>query len=254
MKSPRQTPQPDSLAVAAEVFVRGFSYTRSFTHPFLAERVGPLWVMRDAPRRQSADYRREEWVAADTAPTAVDRLARKHTWGRFCICALLPVGEPDVPWRAAYKALGYRLTATEPVMVHTLKTIPRFTSPARIERVRTASLADAVARAAGARQMLPEHLAADMPLRHYAASLDGRVVGWVRSIATPAGTWCSNMAVLPEFRRRGIASALLAALLRDDRRHRSPRSVLTASHTGARLYLQLGYRPVGTLLLFAPRK
>lgn len=247
-------PRPTPLETATEVFVRGFGFTRSFTHPYLGERVGPVWVLRDAPRKNPADYRREEWVAGAVAPAAVDRLARAHTRGSFCVCALVPAGVPEAPLRAAYKALGYRLGATEPVMVHPLKKIPRVTSPATIQRVRTAELAAAVAKAAGQRQILPTQLGADAPLRLYAALVDGEVVGWVRSIVVAAGTWCSNMFVLPKHRRRGIATALLAQLLRDDRAGGAPQAVLTASHTGAKLYTTLGYEPIGTLLLFNPKK
>ena len=42
-----------------EVFARGVCFTRSFTHPYLAERVGGVWVMRDGPGKRG-DYRREE--------------------------------------------------------------------------------------------------------------------------------------------------------------------------------------------------
>ncbi len=62
------------------------------------------------------------------------------------------------------------------------------------------------------------------------------------------------MFVLPQHRRRGIATALLAQLLRDDRAGGAPQAVLTASHAGAKLYLTLGYQQIGTLLLFNPRK
>lgn len=250
MAKPRATP----LETATEVFVRGFGFTRSFTHPYLGERVGPVWVLRDAPRANPVDYRREEWIAVSVKPAEVDRLARQHTRGRFCICAMVPAGEPDGPIRTAYKALGYRLGATEPVMVHPLKKIPRVPAPATITRVLTSALADAVAKAANARQILPEQLTPGAPLRLYAATIDGQVVGWVRSIVCDAGTWCSNMFVLPKFRRRGIATALLARLLRDDRAGGAPQAVLTASHTGAKLYLTLGYAPIGTLLLFNPKQ
>lgn len=246
------------LARTTEVFVRGFGFTRSFTHPYHGDRIGALWVLRDAPRKNPADYRREEWIASGTAPAAVDRLARANTRGSFCICAMVPAGEPEQPTRDAYKAIGYRLAASEPVMVHALKKIPRVKSPATIQRVLTVELAAAVAKAAGQQQILPEHLskskAKPTPLRLYAALIDGEVVGWVRSIVCDAGNWCSNMFVLPKYRRRGIATALLAQLLRDDRAGGAPQAVLTASHAGAKLYLTLGYQPIGTLLLFNPKQ
>ena len=48
---------------AFEVFVRGHSAGKSRTYPYEATRVGPLWVMRDAPRKNPRDYRKEEWIA-----------------------------------------------------------------------------------------------------------------------------------------------------------------------------------------------
>ena len=48
------------IGFAIEVFVRGHSAGKSRTFPYEASRVGPLWVMRDAPRRNSRDYRKEE--------------------------------------------------------------------------------------------------------------------------------------------------------------------------------------------------
>ncbi len=35
---------------AIETFVRGYCFTRSFTHPYVAGKAGPLWVLRDGPR------------------------------------------------------------------------------------------------------------------------------------------------------------------------------------------------------------
>lgn len=246
--------RPDALARAAEVFVRGFTFTRSFTHPYLGERVGALWAMRDAPRKNPADYRREEWVALGTSAADVDRLVRRETRGRFAVCALLPAGEPDTGLRAEYKTAGYMLKATEPMMVNPLRRIPRATSPATISQVTTAEAAEALAKAARTRQILSAHLAPGAPLRAYVATVDGAIVGWVRSIECEAGTWCSNMYVQPAHRRRGIASALLAQLLRDDRARGAECAGLTASHTGAKLYVNVGYGQIGTLYLFMPRK
>ena len=45
----------------------------------------------------------------------------------------------------------------------------------------------------------------DAPQRQYVALIDGAIVGWVGSIAVDDATWCQNMYVQREFRRRGIA-------------------------------------------------
>ena len=241
------------LPHAIEVFARGFCFTSSFTHPYLAERIGKIWVVRDAPRKRG-DYRREEWIAHGVAPEVIDETARKHTRGRFAVCAFYGVDESDQPLRAGFKALGYRLGGTEPMMVHELKRIPRFEEPVEIVRVRTEDLAERVNKAARFRQVLPEHLVKDSPLRQYAALADGKPVGWVRSIDVEQATWCADMYVVPEFRRRGIARAMMAQMLRDDRAHGSKLAVLTASHAGAKLYPLVGYKQIGTLMLYTPKK
>jgi GNAT superfamily N-acetyltransferase len=243
-----------TLALAIETFARGYAFTRSFTHPYLAEHVGPLWVLRDAPRKRAADYRREEWVAHGVDPAEVDRLARAGTRGRFVVCAIRSTDEPVAPIKAAYKALGYRLQATETLMLHCLDELPPFDGPLPVERVTTQSMADALAKAAGSRQILPAHLRDDAPLRQYVALDRDRPVGWVRSIVVGEATWVSNMFVEPSHRRRGIGRSLLARMLADDRAHGANCSVLLASHAGALLYPRVGYETLGELLLYMPAK
>ena len=100
------------IEFAIEVFVRGHSAGRSRTFPYEVSRVGSLWVMRDAPRKNPRDYRKEEWIAHDVDPNEVDAIARQRARGRFFVCAMIAAGEPDEPMRTAYKILGYRLLAT----------------------------------------------------------------------------------------------------------------------------------------------
>ena len=246
------------MDAAIEVFVRAFAYGRSFTHPYLPERVGRMWVVRDGPRKNPADYRREEWIAAGVEAAEVDRLARAGTRGRYCICAIRGQGEDDAPLRAAYKSLGYRLQCTEPFMAHRLRRVPKLPEPYPVVRVTTRELADRLAKAARGRQVRPEHFRPDSPLWQYAA-LDGlRPVGWVRSILVESGAgpaaWVSNMFVEPAYRRRGIGRSLLARMLRDDRARGAARSVLLSSHTGALLYPHVGYEPIGELMIYTPKK
>ena len=241
------------MDAAIEVFARGFCFTRSFTHPYVAERVGPVWVVRDAPRERG-NHRTEEWIAQGVAPEEIDRLARGHARGRFAVCAIRAIDEPDEPLRTGFKALGYRLGTTEPLMTHSLRRIPRFDAPATIQRVTTERMAQRLAKAAGARRILPEHLVKDAPLRAYVALVDDEPVGWVRSIVVGDATWCSDMHVVPAFRRRGIGRAMLCDMLRDDRASGAATAVLLASHTGAKLYPIVGYEQIGTLLLITPKK
>lgn len=210
-------------------------------------------MMRDAPRKRG-NYRTEEWVAYGVAPSEIDRVARAQTRGRYTICAFCYKDESDEPLRAEFKELGYRLNATEPLMIHSLTQIPSFEAPAIIRRVTTQELADRVNKAARSRQILPEHLQNDAPLREYTALIDEEVVGWVSSIMAGNDTWCSNMYVKTEFRRRGIARAMLSQMLHDDRNAGAEQAVLLASHTGAKLYPVVGYEQIGTLLIYTPKR
>ncbi|MFT5085718.1 MAG: putative GNAT family acetyltransferase [Planctomycetota bacterium] len=62
------------------------------------------------------------------------------------------------------------------------------------------------------------------------------------------------MWVQPAFRRRGIDRAMLCRMLCDDRAVDAERAVLTASHAGAKIYPLVGYKEIGTLMLYTPKK
>jgi GNAT superfamily N-acetyltransferase len=252
--SAAMTSKRREMDFAIEVFVRGHSVGKSRTFPYEASRVGPLWVMRDAPRKNPRDYRKEEWIAHDVDAAEVDAVARQHARGRFFICAMLREGEPDQPVRSAYKGLGYRLIVTEGFFVQRLTQIPKVPSPVAIERVRTPEMAARLSKTTRTRPLPDSLLGNGAPFRQYVA-LDGEdIVGRVRSVDAAGATWCADMYVNPSHRRRGIGQALLGRMLRDDRARGSKCSVLTASHTGALLYPHLGYQRLGTLFMFAPRR
>jgi GNAT superfamily N-acetyltransferase len=239
------------IEFAIEVFVRGHAAGRSRTFPYEVSRVAPLWAMRDALRKNPRDYRKEEWVAYDVEPKKADAIVRQHARGRFFLCVMLAEGEPDALTRAAYKALGYRLLATEGFFVQRLKRIPRPQSPVSIEHVRTSHLAAQLGKITRTRPIADNLLGDDAPFRQYVA-LDGEdIVGRVRSVDAVGATWCADMYVDPSQRRRGIGQALLSKMLRDDRARGSKCSVLTASQTGALLYPRVGYERIGTLFMFA---
>ncbi|MDP6699443.1 MAG: hypothetical protein QGH25_07330 [Candidatus Latescibacteria bacterium] len=72
-------------------------------------------------------------------------------------------------------------------------------------------------KAARGRQIRPEHLVAEALLRCYAELVDGKVTGWVPIVDLGEINGCAGMYVEEEYRRR-IAWALMAKMLRDDRK------------------------------------
>jgi GNAT superfamily N-acetyltransferase len=253
-------PSPRDVRHALEVFVRGFSFEKSRTHPYEYHRVGKLWRLRDAERKNSKQYRKEEWIAYQVPPRDVDQAARTGTRGWFFICALCGPGEDQANLRDEYKSLGYRLLTTETLFIHRLQKfsqgpLHRLTSSGmKIEQVKTPALAQQLAKATRSRPIPSEQLARSAPFRQYVAIDGSALVGWVRSVNAGDSTWCSTMYVRPTHRRRGIGRALLTRMLLDDRRRGSRKSVLLSSHAGALLYPHVGYEPLGTLLILAPRK
>jgi GNAT superfamily N-acetyltransferase len=210
--------------------------------------------MRDAPRKRAADYRREEWVAYGTDPVDADHLIRRETRGRFCICAIRAMDEPDGALRAAYKEAGYRLGSTEAIMMHRLRRVPHVQATFPIQRVATAEMAERMGKATRRRQTRAAELIDGTTMRSCVALDQERIIGWGTSVSVSKYAWVQGMFVVPQYRRRGIGKAILSRLLRDDRAHGAKASFLTASHAGAMLYPHVGFETIGQLLLYTPRK
>lgn len=241
------------IEAAIEVFVHGFSTDKSGTFPYEASRVGPLWLMRDAERKNPRDYRGEEWVVHDVAAEEADAIVRQHARSSFAVSVVIASDEPDQPVRTTYKALGYRLLRTEGFFAQPLRQIPEPPAAISIERVRTVERAAQLAKIVRRRPIAADLLGDSAPFRQYVA-LDGdAIVGRVRSIDAVGATWCAAMYVEPSHRRRGIGQALMSKMLHDDRARGSRCSMLLATHAGALLYPRMGYERIGTLLIFGPK-
>jgi ribosomal protein S18 acetylase RimI-like enzyme len=243
-----------TLDEAVDVFGAGFTYTRSFTHPFEYTRLGPLRVMRDAPKKK-VDPRVEEIISVGVSPAETVAAIREYRPQKFMLCAVHGPDESEKNLKEAYKGEGFRLLRREPMMIRRTSGASHTDGGFEIRRVETRADAEQIFRAARTRQILERDLVADAPLRLYAAWEATRPVGWVRSIATPhQAAWVSNMHVEADCRRRGIARALMSKMLVEDAARGIEWSVLLASLTGALLYPVLGYEQIGQLLLFAPIK
>jgi GNAT superfamily N-acetyltransferase len=122
-------------------------------------------------------------------------------------------GDPDEPTRTAYKALGYRLLATEGLSVQRLKPIPQLPHPVAIEPVCTPELAVRLGKVTRTWPIPSNLLGQDAPFRHYVQSMEAISLG----ACAVAATWCGDMYVNPSHRRCGIGQALQSTMLRNDR-------------------------------------
>jgi predicted GNAT family N-acyltransferase len=88
--------------------------------------------------------------------------------------------------------------------------------------------------------------------RHFVALINEKPVGAARWRFTSEGVKLERFAVLPDFRKRGIASALVSAVIEDIRKHarfNGQKLYLNAQLTAMPLYDKFGFKPVGDQFL-----
>jgi GNAT superfamily N-acetyltransferase len=235
---------------AADVFAHSYVLQRSLARPAEVHRAGPLLVMRDSVPKK--DPRKQEILAFDPDPAANVAAVRAYGPPHHALDIFTP-NEIDLPaLKTAYKSLGYRYQAHEPFMVFDLA---QPLSPPKFEvRLATAEEAMALAKADRAPALRPEDIEAQR-IRVFFAERDGRHIGGVRNFRVVDGaSYVANMFVAEEHRRRGLATALMTALLLDARELGDRWSVLLASQMGHPLYRSLGYERIGTLHMLNPLK
>ena len=243
------------LKRAARAFAEGFSTTRSLTHPYLVRELGPILVMEDGPRR-SGDSRNSEYVGLNLEPAlmvdAVERDVAALSRGRkYALCAIYSDEEEMAAAELVFRERGYRLIIREPMFVHDGIPAP-LNGPSPVRLLTDPEELRNLAKQCRRRPMDPRDLTNSTPkIRAFIATEGDDIMGWVKSIrCDDETTWVSDLFVRPEFRRRGLGTQLMTTMLVDDRNRGFYTSVLLASHAGAALYPGLGYRQIGTLLLY----
>ncbi len=225
---------------AIEVFVHAFSRGKSQYHPYLAEQMEGLWVMRDGPGRKRP--RKIEVIATDLDPeTVVDRIARASLGWHF-LCDVRSQSDDLEAINAQYRALGYRKVSTEWLFTHDLRDIPVFDSEPCVRQIDNLTQGWS-----GIRKVRPD-------ARLYGAWDEDFDYGWVYSVPFGTDAWVSDLHVKEEWRRHGFGRALMSRMLQDDRELGVSHSVLLATSQGAKLYPQLGYEIRATLQMFCPLK
>ncbi|MBM7844383.1 GNAT family N-acetyltransferase [Herpetosiphon giganteus] len=181
------------------------------------------------------------------------------------VLALLADYQPSVDHRitlvdrptsehAAYHAAGYRHSASEVLLARSLNNLPapdpryavaQATTIADMEWLNTHDPAK--------RAWLTVTRLLEPRLRHSFIRLDAEVVARVRVCQVdPAHSYVTNLYTAPNYRRRGIAQALMIAVLQQAAALGECWSVLIASEAGLPLYQKLGYQPLATLTVFEP--
>lgn len=118
--------------------------------------------------------------------------------------------------------------------------------------------AEAVWRGFGAESGAPKNLAAlvremktDKALQLVTARIEDRDAGTFLLASDPSRAGIYYFAVLPEFRRHGVATAMMAEILRLARNGDKPLIVLQATPAGVPFYRTVGFEPLANIPLFS---
>jgi predicted GNAT family acetyltransferase len=248
-----------STSTALDVAIEALAHIRGFTHPKEIMRHGPLRIYRDAPGMKGPARTEELFSYGASANELLVAVKDYAPRGKYFLEPLLNPGDDGEAMKQALKAAGYRLARTEPFFACALNTPQQPDDAWQVKRVASFDEAKRVGLEAlnqRGRPMLPEHFTSPRPLaRMYYVEVDGKAVAAVTSVQPRQdATWVHNLGTRVEYRRRGIATALMRHMLADDAHYSAKHSVLLASHTGALLYPQLGYKQIGLLHIYNPPK
>jgi predicted GNAT family acetyltransferase len=159
---------------------------------------------------------------------------------------------PDVD--AALGGMGLEMVATRPAMAVRVHDVEPVQVPEGVEIVRVtdpellAGLVDVEVGAFETDRAVAEGLLAPSQLslpnvRLYAALVDGRAVAQAVTNMQGGAVGVFGVATLPEYRRRGIGTAITAFAI-DDVRDEADLAWLQSTAMGRTLYERMGFRPV----------
>ncbi|HWD38723.1 MAG TPA: GNAT family N-acetyltransferase [Fimbriimonas sp.] len=235
-----------TLPESIEVFVDGFTASKSQTHPYVCDRVDGLWIMHDAPGRK--DARKTEIVTCCKEPVEAAKAIKRTGVGWHFLCHLHESQSEFEAIREAYKGLGYKAISTEWMFWHDLRQVPLFETEPPARLVPNQAEADSIPQLGSRKVKLLKGA------RQFGVWDEKRDYGWARSQDTGGASWISSLYVREDVRRRGYGRALMSTVLQSDREIGLHASVLLASTAGSMLYPVLGFQQLGILQMFCPAK
>ena len=186
--------------------------------------VGPLKCIHNHPRWPEVDG----FYALDVPPAEVIKIVQRYGPDPKHMITAIDFSPDSL--KAAYSELGYRLLPwAEPFMVKLLSTPLTANKHVAVQVRQTQATQD------------------------YWIEEDSQPVCWGRSILTAAkAVYVSKMETLPAYRRRGLASAILARIHEEALASGANRSILCSAPMGLPLYLAAGYDVMAYMQAFVP--
>jgi GNAT superfamily N-acetyltransferase len=234
--------------IAWELFISGFTDTAHARRAATRFRAGPLDAVHFMQGEVTGTPFAEFFVRACDPAEALATVAAARPPERHYLTVL----EDQPGLREAFERGGYRLDDSEALMTCDLAAAPAPEAGWEVVQVRTAEEAawHNAHDPQGITWILPENLV-DPRMAHYAIAQDDQLLSRGRNLRLDAHhSYVSRVYTAETHRGQGLARALMARLLADERARGARWSVLTASRMGESLYARIGYRRLGAILIF----
>jgi GNAT superfamily N-acetyltransferase len=240
------------LALATNGVRTGFA---SLERPFqpVEERVSGRtpYLYWPGPGRRGAEFTEEFYaINADPAATLAD-IAAAHPGPDHLVST---IDSTQFAQSDAWTTAGYEVGSTEPIMLLALADIPSSAPNLPVTRVSTLSEAEAIAEAHRAigypvRQCNQAFLN-DPALRYLQICLEGRPVCVGKLALGMPCAYITDVVTQPDYRNRGLASALMHAMHGEAREFGATYVALTATAMARPLYAALGYAVIAEQVLW----
>ena len=237
-----------TIREAMEVFIAGWVYTRRMERTISVDDFHgmPHLSFSGAPTMRQ---RFDEFMILDVPADEVVRLVR----GAFAEVPHLLTAFTNAPEETviAYGRQNYHLESREYLMAVDLSSAG-FSAPDYLAVGQVASEEERLwFNTAHEREVVPLHALADKRLGYYYVRFGDDLACEGRCAMTEANIALIDSVYTAEaYRRRGLGSSLMQAILANAAARGAAYSVLAASEDGHKLYLTLGYEVLADMLVF----
>jgi GNAT superfamily N-acetyltransferase len=218
------------------------------------QEIGPVqWTHYDKPVWWETDY----FGAVEAEPAEVIRIVRACQPGPHLIGVVTTDPEGVL---APYSELGYQTVPSErleTIMARSLRGFTREEERYPVQLVQTEEqrlFYNTIIPPDDGHGQMQIHELGDPSLHHYFVEMDGHCVCYAKAIqSSPTAVVVEPLGTRQEYRRRGIATALMHRLHADAADGGAELCVINASWMGVLLYSTLGYEIVAYIQKFVPQ-
>ncbi len=222
---------------------------QSMTQTASFEEHGSLWWFRN-PTSQNVLLTNQALT-----PTQIISAARDASIvGRVVIHQFLLPDTDEVDLIRQYANQGYQLQSRQHLMQHTLEPSSNSSSSWTLWRAENMQQARRVSSAAKQSLLTEQHLPPDQRVRLYVAEHLNQVIAWGRiTQVQPEIAWVSDLFTKPEFRKRGVMTALMHEYHRDALAFGVRQMLLFSSGSNYDFHFKNHYKTVAVKLRFVPQ-